>query len=133
MRRGTGLTDEDRALIRAADTFLLGTTHPERGNDASHQGGTPGFVRVGDGQLWWSDYPGNNMFNSFGNLAVDPAAALLFADFGTGQTLHLSGTASVEWPGPGTAGDDGGTGRRVWFTPQCVVAGTLLPARAVAG
>ena len=50
----------------------------------------------------------------------------------TGRTLHLSGTAVVDWTGPGTAGDDGGTGRRVRFTPQCVVAGALLPARAVA-
>ena len=132
VRRGTGLTAADRALIGAADTFLLGTTHPERGNDASHRGGTPGFVRVEDGELWWPDYPGNNMFNSFGNLAVDPAAALLFAEFGTGRTLQLSGTAVVEWVEPGAAGDDGGTGRRVRFTPHGVVAGTLLPARSVA-
>ncbi len=133
VRRGTGLTAGDRALIGAADTFLLGTTHPERGNDASHRGGTPGFVRVEDGELWWPDYPGNNMFNSFGNLAVDPAAALLFADFGTGRTLQLSGTAVLEWTDPGAAGDDGGTGRRVRFTPHRVVSGTLLPARSVAG
>jgi uncharacterized protein len=132
VRRGTGLTAEDRALIRAADTFLLGTSHPERGNDASHRGGAPGFVHVGDTEIWWPDYPGNNMFNSFGNLAVDPAAALLFADFGTSRTLQLSGTAVVEWTEPGAAGDDGGTGRRVRFTPGRVVAGTLLPARAVA-
>ena len=133
VRRGTGLTARDRALIRAADTFLLGTTHPERGNDASHRGGPPGFVRVEDGELWWPDYPGNNMFNSLGNLAVDPAAALLFADFGTGHTLQLSGTAAVDWTEPGVAGDDGKTGRRVRFTPQSVVAGRLLPARIVAG
>jgi predicted pyridoxine 5'-phosphate oxidase superfamily flavin-nucleotide-binding protein len=131
VRRGTGLTAGDRSLIRAADTFLLGTTHPERGNDASHRGGAPGFVRVEEDELWWPDYPGNNMFNSFGNLAVDPTAALLFANFGTGQTLQLSGTAVVEWAVPGATGDDSGTGRRVRFTPHRVVAGTLLPARAV--
>jgi uncharacterized protein len=62
VRRGTRLAVADRALIRAADTFLLGTSHPERGNDASHRGGTPRFVRVEDGELWWPDYPGNNMF-----------------------------------------------------------------------
>jgi hypothetical protein len=133
VRRGTGLAAADRALVRAADTFLLGTSHPERGHDASHRGGTPGFVRVEDGELWWPDYPGNNMFNSLGNLAVDPAAALLFADFGTGQTLQLSGTAVVDWAEPGAGGDNEGTGRRVRFTPQCVVAGTSLPARTVAG
>ena len=57
---------------------------------------------------------------------------LLFANFETGQTLQLSGTAVVEWVEPGAAGDDGGTGRRVRFTPHGVVAGTLLPARSVA-
>jgi uncharacterized protein len=40
---------------------------------------------------------GNNMFNSFGNLAVDPTAALLFIDFRSGRTLQLSGSAHVAW------------------------------------
>ncbi len=70
--------------------------------------------------LWWPDYPGNNMFNSFGNLRRDPAAALLFVDFATGGTLQLSGTAVVEWSAPVGAGDDE-SGRRVRFTVERVV------------
>jgi pyridoxamine 5'-phosphate oxidase-like protein len=91
-------------------------------------------VRVnGDGdRLWWRDYPGNNLFNSFGNLAVDPEAALLFLDFDTGRTLHLSGTAEVEWEAAGRPGHDGHTGRRAVFTLQRLVAGHLLPSRQVA-
>ena len=116
------LSAEDSALIARADTFFLGTVHPDRGADASHRGGTPGFVRVDGSQLWWPDYPGNNMFNSLGNLAVDDSAALLFFDFATGRALQLSGTAVVEWTDPGTAGDDGGTGRRVRVRPEAVVA-----------
>lgn len=116
------LDAEDGALIARADTFFLGTVHPSRGADASHRGGTPGFVRVDGSQLWWPDYPGNNMFNSFGNLAVDDSAALLFLDFATGRALQLSGTAVLEWTDPGTPGDDGGTGRRVRFRPEAVVA-----------
>ena len=100
----TVLSPADAGLIRAADTFFLGTTNPERGSDTSHRGGTPGFVRVDGGRLWWPDYPGNNLFNSFGNLAVDPEAALLFLDFDTGRTLHLSGTAEVEWDAARQAG-----------------------------
>ena len=132
VRRGTALSPADAALIRAADTFFLGTTNPERGSDASHRGGTPGFVRVDGGRLWWPDYPGNNLFNSFGNLAVNPEASLLFFDFDTGRTLHLSGTAEVEWDEAGRPGDDGHTGRRAVFTPQRLVAGQLLPSRQVA-
>ncbi|HEY1820899.1 MAG TPA: pyridoxamine 5'-phosphate oxidase family protein [Trebonia sp.] len=132
VRRGAALSPEDTELIRAADTFFLGTTNPERGSDSSHRGGRPGFVRVDGDRVWWPDYPGNNLFNSFGNLAVDPEAALLFIDFDTGRTLHLSGTAEVEWDAAGRPGDDGRTGRRAVFTLQRLVAGRLLPSRQVA-
>jgi predicted pyridoxine 5'-phosphate oxidase superfamily flavin-nucleotide-binding protein len=127
--RSAALSAEDAALIARADTLLFGTTHPDRGNDASHRGGPVGFVRVVDEhRLWWPDYPGNNLFNSFGNLAVDPTAALLFVDFPTGRALHLSGRARVEWAN--TVGDDGGTGRRVVVDVEAVVAGVPVPLRA---
>lgn len=126
-RRGEEMSTSDIELVTGADTFFLGTTHPERGNDASHRGGPPGFVRVaGPCSLWWPDYPGNNLFNSMGNIAVDPAAALLFADFATGRTLHLSGTAALAWPGPV---DELATGRRVEFTVAEVVSGEVLRPR----
>jgi predicted pyridoxine 5'-phosphate oxidase superfamily flavin-nucleotide-binding protein len=132
LRHGRALSPEDIELVRGADTFFLGTTHPERGSDASHRGGPPGFVRVDGGQLWWPDYAGNNMFNSFGNLAIDPETALLFLDFTTGRTLQLSGTAAIEWGEPGRPGDDGHTGRRVRFTLRRLVAGHLPAARQLA-
>ncbi|OCB30100.1 pyridoxamine 5'-phosphate oxidase [Mycobacterium malmoense] len=116
-RRATLLDPADQALIAGSDTFFLGTTHPTRGSDASHRGGPPGFVRVGSPtRLWWPDFPGNNMFNSYGNLAVDDEAALLFIDFDTSAALHLTGTARVRWTEPGAAGDDGGVGRNVAFS-----------------
>jgi uncharacterized protein len=132
VRNDSVLAAGDIELIRGADTFFLGTTHPERGSDASHRGGPPGFVRVDGDQLWWPDYPGNNMFNSFGNLAIDPETALLFLDFDTGRTLQLTGAAELAWGEPGQPGDDGHTGRRVRFTLQRLVAGHLLAARETA-
>lgn len=126
------LTAGHERMIRQADTFFLGTTHPTRGTDTSHKGGNPGFVRVEDGAIWWPDYAGNNLFNSLGNMAVDPQAALLFVDFTNGTLLQLSGTAQLEWVTPGSSGDDGGTGRRVRFHPQWVRTGrTPLRAQAV--
>lgn len=95
IERGDRLSADDLALIRRSDTFFLGTTH--QGVDTSHRGGEPGFVRVSESQLWWPDYPGNNLFNSLGNLAVDGTASLLFLDFATGLALHLSGTAVIDW------------------------------------
>jgi predicted pyridoxine 5'-phosphate oxidase superfamily flavin-nucleotide-binding protein len=128
---GSRLTDEARRQIRGADTFFLGTTHPTRGSDASHRGGPPGFVRVADDHvLWWPDYPGNNMFNSLGNLAVDASASLLFPDFTAGPSLHLSGRAVIEYVEVGAAGDDGFTGRRIRFTTEHVILGLPLAMRA---
>jgi hypothetical protein len=120
--RSSALTAEQQRLITTADTFFLGTVHPQRGADTSHKGGRPGFVRVEpDGSLWWPDYAGNNMFNSLGNLVDDPEAALLFLDFASGRALHVSGAAQLEWTGPGAPGDDGDTGRRVRVRPDRVV------------
>jgi uncharacterized protein len=124
---GDALRPEDIRRIKTADTFFLGTTHATFGNDASHRGGPSGFVRVAPDQLWWPDYPGNNMFNSLGNLSADPTAALLFLDFRAGIALQLSGWAAVRWSDRIAAGDDGRTGRRVHFAPQRVIA-TALPA-----
>ncbi len=120
--KGKELRPTDIHLIHAADTFFLGTTHPDSGNDASHRGGPTGFVRATPERLQWPDYPGNDMFNSFGNLSVDPTAALLFVDFQTGAMLQLSGTATVCWDQPPS--DDAPTGRRVEFTPAQVIATT---------
>jgi predicted pyridoxine 5'-phosphate oxidase superfamily flavin-nucleotide-binding protein len=116
-----GPTEAILSSIRHADTFFLGTSHPARGADCSHRGGLPGFVRVEGGSLWWPDYSGNNMFTSLGNLAVDPAAALLFFDFEARSTIHLHGTALAEYEEVGGPRDDGNTGRRVRFRPDLAV------------
>src|ERR1700712_5758650 len=97
LHRGTALGPADVEQVQSSDTFFLGTPHPECGNDASHRGGPVGFVRANAQGVSWPDFPGNNMFNSLGNLAIDPTAALLFVDFRTGRTLQLSGDAVVQW------------------------------------
>lgn len=92
----SSLSTASASLIDTADTFFLATSHPVRGADASHRGGPPGFVRrLSPTRLSWPDYPGNNMFNSLGNLAVNPRCGLLFIDFATGAALQLRGRAEV--------------------------------------
>jgi uncharacterized protein len=124
------LSAADAGQIQRSDTFFLGTVHPTRGADCSHRGGPMGLVRVDGNELWWPDYPGNKMFNSLGNLAVGPTAALLFTGFGSGRALHLSGTAVTEWTTPGGPGDDGRTGRRIRFIPSAIQSGPPLPLRS---
>jgi uncharacterized protein len=90
------LDPAQRSGIANADTFFIGTFHPEAGADASHRGGFPGFVEVtAADQVRFPDYPGNTMFNTLGNLRVQPRAGLLFVDFATGDGLQLTGRARV--------------------------------------
>jgi predicted pyridoxine 5'-phosphate oxidase superfamily flavin-nucleotide-binding protein len=127
--RGSRLDRESVEQIHRADTFVLGTAHPVSGADTSHRGGAPGFVRVEpDGSLWWPDLPGNNLFNSLGNITADPRASLVFLDPATGRTVQISGRATVAWVPPDSPGDDGGTGRRVQVWPEHVIT-TEGPAR----
>jgi predicted pyridoxine 5'-phosphate oxidase superfamily flavin-nucleotide-binding protein len=79
-----------------------------------------GFVHVEHDRLWWPDYLDNNLFNSLGNLTVDPATALLFIDFPTGTALQLSGTAKMVWTDLKPQ-DEHHSGRQVTFTPEHVV------------
>jgi predicted pyridoxine 5'-phosphate oxidase superfamily flavin-nucleotide-binding protein len=88
--------DSWQEWVTGADTFFITSVHPVRGADASHRGGAPGFVRVeSESRLVWPDYSGNNMFNTLGNVTVEPRSALLFVDFERGATLELRGRASV--------------------------------------
>jgi predicted pyridoxine 5'-phosphate oxidase superfamily flavin-nucleotide-binding protein len=108
-------SDEHQRLIAAADTFFIASVHPGSGADISHRGGNPGFVRVaGARRLVIPDYSGNNMFNTLGNIAVNPRVGLLFIDFENGRTLQLTGRAVIDW-GPGRAKEMAGAARVLDF------------------
>ncbi len=95
------LSSRQQQQIAYSDTFFVATYNREHGADASHRGGRPGFVRVvSPTELLFPDYPGNNKFQSLGNLQLDPRAGLLFVDFSSGSTLQLSGHAEVLWDDP---------------------------------
>lgn len=111
-RRGEELGAPEQAAIASSDTGFLATVHPERGVDLSHRGGRPGFIEVLDAAtLRLPDYPGNGLFQSFGNLEVDPRLGLLLPDFRSGAQLHLSGRGRLLWDQPDPEGRSAGTGR----------------------
>jgi uncharacterized protein len=90
-------------MIRSAATFFVASGHPERGADASHRGGRPGFVEVLDANhLRWPDYRGNLMYQTLGNLMVDDRIGLAFIDFDRGGACFVRGYAKVVF-----AADDG--------------------------
>jgi uncharacterized protein len=105
---GPFLSERARRLLENTDTFFIATASASaaqggdgEGVDVSHRGGRPGFVRVQDSpsatRLTIPDFRGNFIFNTFGNLAVNPHAGIVCADFATGDIVSLTGTACVIW------------------------------------
>ena len=112
--RGNELTEEQARWISRADTFFVASEHPSGGVDASHRGGNPGFVQVvGRAELLIPDYAGNGMFNTLGNIVVNPRVGIVIPDFESGRALQMSGRAEVLWDVEDPHGATGGT-RRYW-------------------
>lgn len=97
-QHGVSLTDSQKQWIANADTFFITSAHPRGGVDASHRGGNPGFLHVEtDRRIIIPDYNGNSLFNTLGNIHLNPHAGLLFVDFESGRTLQLTGHALINW------------------------------------
>jgi uncharacterized protein len=103
-----GLEERHRAWIHAADTFFIASSARGAGADASHRGGPPGFVSAADQHtLAFPDYPGNGMFNTLGNVSLQPQVGLLFPDFEEGHLLQVTGRATVHWDPRGSTSPRG--------------------------
>lgn len=75
------LTSEQIRWIRDADTFFIASSGPEGKTDASYRGGNPGFIQMlGDDTLVFPDYRGNMLFNTLGNIQINPNTGILFLD-----------------------------------------------------
>lgn len=117
VRRGSALDSEQQARVRHADTFYIATAHPNsdhssprsEGVDVSHRGGKRGFIRVdADGsRLTIPDFIGNFLFNTLGNLQLNPKCGLLFIDFSSGGLLHVAARGVVIWDGPEVSAFEG--------------------------
>jgi len=104
------LSARQERWLESADTFMIGTTDQDGNADASHRGGSPGFVQVvGPGQFRFPDYAGNHM--TLGNLEVQPSAGFLFVDWDTGATLQVTGSAVVDYDAERAAAEFPGAAR----------------------
>jgi len=115
--RGGGFPPELAERVRRADTFFVASHGPDGGLDVSHRGGPPGFVAVEGEALRVPDYPGNSMFNTFGNLLRDPRTGLVFVDFERGDVLQLVGRAALAFGARGGE-DELDTGRSWSVAPE---------------
>jgi predicted pyridoxine 5'-phosphate oxidase superfamily flavin-nucleotide-binding protein len=110
--RGTVMRGVVADIVRRADTLFVASRHAETGADVSHRGGGVGFIHiVNDTTLRIPDFVGNSMFNTLGNLTIDPRAGVCIPDFAQGQLLQLTGTATVRWDQDDPEDETGGTGR----------------------
>ncbi|MEM7337130.1 MAG: pyridoxamine 5'-phosphate oxidase family protein [Actinomycetota bacterium] len=93
----------DRRQLSETDTLFLASFHSEHGADPTHRGGPPGFVKVvDDATIRIPDYLGNGMFQTLGNLLLNPRIGLLSVDFGSGRALQITGRGAI---GPGSPHD----------------------------
>ncbi len=97
------LASEPRALddpwivetIARGETAFLVSSTPEDIPDVSHRGGPAGFLRYDParGTIAWTEFLGDGMFVSTGNLRRRPRFALLVLDFASGDAVRLDGEA----------------------------------------
>lgn len=93
--RGPELSDQSRSLISRSDTLFLSTTSTDA-MDTNHRGGPPGFVRiVSSSEIVYPEYSGNRLYQSLGNLKMNPKIGITFPDFDSGDVLYITGTADV--------------------------------------
>ena len=92
--------------VEQADTFFIASSYfndvqdETQGVDVSHRGGKPGFAKLDKDVITFPDFSGNNIFNTIGNIALNPKVGLLFPDFGKGNLLFIHGEADIIWDGP---------------------------------
>jgi predicted pyridoxine 5'-phosphate oxidase superfamily flavin-nucleotide-binding protein len=114
MTQGTRVEGDLGAIVHQADTLFVASYHPKFGADVSHRGGSPGYLNIlNENTLRIPDYPGNCLYNTFGNFEVNPHAGLCIPDFPGNRVLQLSGEATLHWDMPDPAGQTGGT-LRFW-------------------
>jgi NAD(P)H-flavin reductase len=94
------LTPAAIELIGKTDLFFISSSHHDDDMDTNNRGGPPGFVRVlsndeSGAELVYPEYSGNRLYQTLGNLQVNPKAGLVFPDFETGDVLYVTGNTET--------------------------------------
>lgn len=103
--RPNRLSNQQIYELQKAETIFVATGYrgegedPRFGNDASHRGGTAGFLKISqDGRrIFLPDYAGNNMYMSLGNLVEDGRMGMTVPLFETGGMIQMTGLAVIHW------------------------------------
>ncbi|KAJ0142402.1 hypothetical protein CTA2_1393 [Colletotrichum tanaceti] len=76
------------------------TSGHEGSMDTNHRGGPRGFVRVarndaGGVEIVYPEFSGNRLYQTLGNLKMNPLVGVAIPDFETSDVLYLTGSASI--------------------------------------
>lgn len=93
--QSASLSLEGKGLITNADMFFISSTTTED-MDTNHRGGPPGFVRIlSDTEIVYPEYSGNRLYQTLGNLQMNPKVGITFPDYENGNVLYTTGTAQI--------------------------------------
>jgi ferredoxin-NADP reductase/predicted pyridoxine 5'-phosphate oxidase superfamily flavin-nucleotide-binding protein len=93
--QASSLSIEATFLISKSDMFFL-ATNTEDDMDVNHRGGPAGFVRiVSPTTLAYPEYSGNRLYQSLGNLMLNPKIGITFPDYETGNVVYMTGTTEI--------------------------------------
>jgi hypothetical protein len=86
------------AVAAAADTTFLASVAPDGMPDVAHRGGPAGFIALDATRATasWTEYVGDGVFKSAGNVRATGTASLLLLDLESGDALELIGSAAYE-------------------------------------
>ncbi|KAK1589760.1 oxidoreductase FAD-binding domain-containing protein [Colletotrichum navitas] len=99
VERGLPLGEGALELVRRADMMFLTSAH-DASMDTNHRGGSRGFVRVvsndeGGVEIIYPEYSGNRLYQTLGNLKLNPLVGIAIPDFETSDVLYLTGSALI--------------------------------------
>lgn len=87
-------------LISKSDLFFISSSQHDNDMDTNHRGGPQGFLRVVSNEesgavICYPEYSGNRLYQTLGNLFVNPLAGICIPDFETGDMLYLTGRTDI--------------------------------------
>lgn len=87
-------------LLAKADLFFVSSAQHDTDMDTNHRGGPPGFLRVESNEesgavLCWPEYSGNRLYQTLGNLVINPLAGICVPDFEKGDMLYMTGKTEI--------------------------------------
>ncbi|KAK1975013.1 oxidoreductase FAD-binding domain-containing protein [Colletotrichum cereale] len=99
VEKGLPLGEGALGVVRRADMLFLTSEHGGS-MDTNHRGGSRGFVRVarndeGGVDIIYPEFSGNRLFQTLGNLKLNPLVGVVIPDFETSDVLYLTGSASI--------------------------------------